>query len=213
MLGADCLVLLSNIDGLYASDPRDNTASEFLSEITEITPEIDAMAGAASSEMGSGGMVTKIMAARIATAAGCHMVIADGRISGPLHAIERGARCTWFKAQATPMAARKHWILGSLSTHGTLIIDDGAAKALNSGRSLLPAGVTAVEGEFDRGDAVVVKDKAGQELARGLVTYAAADARRIIRRKTAEIEALLGYRGRDEMIHRDDLVLIRRVES
>jgi glutamate 5-kinase len=213
MLGADCLVLLSDIDGLYASDPRSNKAAEFLSEIAEITPEIDAMAGAASSDMGSGGMVTKIMAARIATGAGCHMAIADGRVMSPLERIESGARCTWFKAQATPMAARKHWILASLSPHGTLIIDDGAAKALNSGRSLLPAGVVAVEGDFDRGDAVVVKDNGGQEVARGLVTYAASDARRIIKRKTAEIEALLGYRGRDEMIHRDDLVLVRRIDS
>jgi glutamate 5-kinase len=213
MLGADCLVLLSDIDGLYASDPHSNTAAEFLSEVAEITPEIDAMAGAPSSDMGSGGMVTKIMAARIATGSGCHMAIADGRVTSPLERIEGGARCTWFKAQATPLAARKHWILASLSPHGTLVIDDGAAKALNSGRSLLPAGVVAVEGDFDRGDAVVVKDNSGQELARGLIAYAASDARRIMKRKTAEIEALLGYRGRDEMIHRDDLVLVRRVES
>jgi glutamate 5-kinase len=213
MLGADCLVLLSDIDGLYASDPRTNKTAEFLSEINDITPEIDAMAGVATSGMGSGGMVTKIMAARIATGAGCHMAIVNGRVMSPLHAVEGGARCTWFKAKASPMAARKQWILGALSPHGALVIDDGAAKALSSGRSLLPAGVVAVEGEFERGDAVVVKDTSGHELARGLVAYGADDARRILKRKTAEIEALLGYRGRDEMIHRDDLVLVRRVES
>jgi glutamate 5-kinase len=177
--------------------------------VRAITPEIDAMAGAAASGMGSGGMTTKLMAARIAMEAGANMVIANGAARPPLQAIENGARCTWFVAPATPAAARKRWIGGSLSPAGSLTIDAGAAAALAQGKSLLPAGVTAVDGTFERGDCVVVKDSTGREVARGLIAYGADDARKIMRVKSGEIESILGYRGRSELIHRDDMALMR----
>ena len=198
MISADTLVLLSDIDGLYTGDPRSDKAAKHIPEIREITPEIEAMAGSAASEMSNGGMVTKLMAGRIAIAAGCSMAIADGRAVGALGALIDGkARCSWFLPEGSPLSARKKWIKGSLKSAGTLIVDDGAARALSSGKSLLPAGVTAIEGEFKRGDVVDVKDRAGRVLARGLVAYAAEDARRIAGRKSAEIERLLGFRGRD----------------
>jgi len=208
MISADALVLLSDIDGLYTGDPRSDASAKFIPEIREITPEIEAMGGRAASEMSNGGMVTKLMAGRIAMAAGCRMAIADGRPVGALGALIDGkARCSWFLPEASPLSARKKWIKGSLKTAGALTIDDGAVKALSAGKSLLPAGVTEIEGEFKRGDVVDVKDRAGRLLARGLVAYAAEDARRIAGRKSAEIERLLGFRGRDEIVHRDDLVV------
>ena len=208
MISADTLVLLSDIDGLYTGNPRTDATAEFIPEIREITPEIEAMAGSAASEMSNGGMVTKLMAGRIAMAAGCRMAIADGRAVGALGALLDGkARCSWFLPEASPLSARKKWIKGSLKTAGALTIDDGAVRALSAGKSLLPAGVTTIDGEFKRGDVVDVKDRAGRLLARGLVAYAAEDARRIAGRKSAEIEQLLGFRGRDEIVHRDDLVV------
>jgi glutamate 5-kinase len=207
MISADTLVLLSDIDGLYDRDPRRHEDARFIPEVRSIGPEIEAMAGRTGSAYGSGGMVTKIAAARIATAAGCRMVIAAGHVLAPLKAIETGARCTWFVSDSTPRAARKRWIAGALKPLGALALDDGAVRALESGKSLLPAGVTRVEGDFQRGDAVRVLDAAGREVARGLAAYAADEARRIAGHKSGEIESLLGYRGRDEMIHRDDLVL------
>ena len=208
MISADTLVLLSDIDGLYTGDPRSDASARFIPEIREITPEIEAMGGSAASEMSNGGMVTKLMAGRIAMAAGCRMAIADGRAVGALGALMDGkARCSWFLPEASPLSARKKWIKGSLKTAGALTVDDGAVRALSSGKSLLPAGVTTIEGEFKRGDVVDVKDRAGRVLARGLVAYAAEDARRIAGRKSAEIERLLGFRGRDEIVHRDDLVV------
>jgi glutamate 5-kinase len=206
MMSADCLVLLSDIDGLYTAPPAMPGATH-LPEVTEITPEIEAMAGDAASEMSRGGMKTKVAAARIAVESGCHMAIANGRVAHPLRALEDGARCTWFVAHNSPVAARKRWISGGLKTLGTLIIDDGAVRALGQGRSLLPAGVTAVEGHFDRGDAVSVRDATGHEVARGLSTYSSEDAEKVRGHNSSEIEALLGFSGRAEMIHRDDLVL------
>ena len=208
MISADTLVLLSDIDGLYTGDPRSDASAKFIPEIREITPEIESMAGAAASVLSNGGMVTKLMAGRIAMAAGCRMAIADGRKVGALGALIDGtARCSWFLPEGSPLSARKKWIKGSLKPAGSLIVDDGAVRALSSGKSLLPAGVTAVAGEFRRGDVVDVKDRGGRVLARGLVAYAAEDARRIAGRKSAEIEHLLGFRGRDEIVHRDDLVV------
>jgi glutamate 5-kinase len=206
--GADTLILLSDIDGLYTANPRIDAAARFLPEVHEITPEIEAMAGAAASTYSSGGMVTKLMAAKVAYGAGCRMVIADGRANAPIAALKAGQRCTWFLPRTTPRSARKRWIASAILSGGALTVDDGAVKALKSGRSLLPAGVSAVSGRFKRGDAVSVRDSAGREVARGLSAYAAEDAQRIAGRKSAEIEALLGFRGRDEMIHRDDLVLV-----
>ncbi len=207
MMNADTLVLLSDIDGLYSADPKARPDAEFIPEVSAITPEIEAMAGRAQPGHSSGGMVTKLAAARIAVGAGCHMVIADGRELHPLAAIENGARATWFLSQVEPRSARKRYIAGSLKPAGNLILDAGARRALGSGKSLLPAGVTAIEGEFQRGDAVVLRGPDGAEIGRGLSAYSAAVARRIIGHKSREIEAILGYRGREELVHRDDLVL------
>ncbi len=207
MVSADTLVLLSDIDGLYTADPRRDATARHIPELREITREIEAMAGDAPVGYSSGGMVTKLVAARICMAAGCRMVIAKGEALHPLQAIERGARATWFLPSAEPRTARKRWIAGTLNPMGAFIVDGGAAAALRRGTSLLPAGVTAVEGEFERGDPVVVKTGEGREVARGLSAYSSADARAIAGHKSGEIEAVLSYRGRDEMIHRDDLVV------
>ena len=209
MISADCLVMLSDVDGLMTADPRTSADAQLIPEIREITPEIAAIAGAARPGIGSGGMATKLAAARIAVDAGCHMVIAQGRLKHPLAAIAAGAGGTWFVPRANPRAARKLWIAGSLQPTGRLIIDAGAARALADGKSLLPAGVVEVTGRFQRGDTVLVEDPEGVELGRGISAYADDDARCIIGHKSGEIEALLGYRGRDEMIHRDDLALHR----
>jgi glutamate 5-kinase len=207
MISADTLVLLSDIDGLYSADPRRDSAAVHIAEVREISPAIEAMAGNAPVGYSSGGMVTKLAAARICMAAGCRMAIAKGETFHPLQTIEDGAKATWFLPSAEPRTARKRWIAGTLNPIGTLIVDAGAAAALRRGTSLLPAGVTAVEGSFERGDAVTVKSIEGREVARGLSAYSSADARAIAGHKSGEIEAILGYRGRDEMIHRDDLVV------
>jgi len=210
MAGADCLVLLSDVEGLYSADPNREPGARFIHEVPQITPEIEAMAGRSASQVGSGGMAAKIAAARIAMAAGCHMCIAAGVHRHPLRRIEEGADCTWFVPSATPAAARKQWIAGTLRPAGAITIDAGALRALLEGRSLLPAGVTAARGRFDRGDTVSVLAGDGAEIARGIVAYSDVDAARIIGRKSSEIAGILGFRGRDEMIHRDDLVLMRQ---
>ncbi len=208
MASADCLVLLSDVDGLYSADPARSPGAEFISEVRQITPAIEAMAGGSASDVGSGGMTTKVQAAKIAVAAGCHMCVAAGREPHPLRRIESGERCTWFLADGSPVAARKQWIAGTLKPAGELVVDAGAAQALRQGSSLLPAGVVRVSGRFDRGDTVVVRDPDGREVARGLSAYSYADAERLCGRRSSELEGLLGYRGRDEIIHRDDLVLV-----
>jgi glutamate 5-kinase len=207
MASADCLVLLSDVDGLYSADPNLDPDAEFLPEVRGITPRIEAMAGKSASDVGSGGMATKIAAARIAVDAGCHMCIASGAPAHALRQIEKGARCTWFIPAATPVAARKQWIAGSLKAVGVLRIDAGAVGALQRGRSLLPAGVVGVEGQFERGEAVDVAGPDGAVIARGLAAYSGADVLRIMGRRSSDIEALVGFRGRDEVVHRDDLVL------
>jgi glutamate 5-kinase len=209
MTGADCLVLLSDVAGLYSADPNRDPTARLLQEVRHITPEIEAMAGRAASRLGSGGMAAKIAAARIALAAGCHMCIAAGAARHPLRRIEEGEECTWFVPTATPAAARKQWIAGTLRPAGAITIDAGALRALLDGRSLLPAGVTGARGRFDRGDTVSVLAADGVEVARGIIAYSDTDAARIMGRKTSEIAEILGFRGRDEMIHRDDLVLLR----
>jgi len=200
-------VLLSDIDGLYTADPRQNDGAEFIAEVAEITPEIEAMAGATGSHDGSGGMVTKIQAARLAGQAGCAMVIASGSSPHPIEQLRNGGKGTWFTTSATPASARKRWIAASLHARGSITVDAGAVKALSQGRSLLPAGVTAIDGEFQRGDAVVVRGPDGAALGRGLTAYSCADADRIKGHHSDRIQAILGFRGREEMIHRDDLVL------
>jgi glutamate 5-kinase len=209
MTGADCLVLLSDIDGLYTENPSENPNAEFLALVLDITPAIEAMAGGATSSVGSGGMQTKIAAAKIAVGAGCHLCIAKGAHQNPLKRIEEGARCTWFLPSSTPSAARKQWIAGTLRPAGAISVDEGAVRALMQGKSLLPAGVTRAVGRFDRGDTVSIVGPDGVEVARGICAYSDGDAARIIGRKSAEIETVLGFRGRDEIVHRDDLVLLR----
>jgi glutamate 5-kinase len=207
MASADCLVLLSDVDGLYSADPNLDPSAEFFPEVRGITPRIEAMAGGSASDVGSGGMATKIAAARIALDAGCTMCIASGHPLNPLRKVESGARCTWFIPAATPVAARKQWIAGTLKPAGVIRIDAGAVGALRRGRSLLPAGVTAVSGAFERGDAVEVADADGRVIACGLSAYSSVDVERIRGRRSSEIEQLVGFRGRDEIIHRDDLVV------
>ena len=208
MISADALILLSHVDGLYDSDPTENDGAQHVPEVRgALTDQLTAMAGTSMSRDGTGGMVTKLDAARIAMSAGVRMAIVDGTALHPLKNLEEGARCTWFIPDANPKTARKRWIASALKPAGTIFVDDGALNALKSGKSLLPAGVTDVDGEFDRGDAVVVKTTDGREVARGISAYSADDARRIMGNKTSEIEPILGYRGRDEIVHRDDLVL------
>jgi glutamate 5-kinase len=208
MVEADALVLLSDIDGLYTADPRRDPQAAHIPVVDHITEEIMAMGGEPPPGYSSGGMRTKLIAARIATGAGCAMAIALGQRDRPLEAMRQGARCTWFLAEREGRSARKRWIAGSLAPLGALVVDAGAARALARGSSLLPAGVRAVEGTFQRGDPVAVRDEAGQLLARGLSAYDADAARLIAGHRSEELEQILGWRGRDEIIHRDDLVVL-----
>jgi glutamate 5-kinase len=209
MMSADALMLLSDVDGLYDAPPGTDATARHLPRVERVTPEIEAMAGAAGSGLSRGGMQTKLEAAKIATAAGTHMVIASGRVEYPLSAIEKGARSTWFVTTANPVTARKKWIAGSLEPKGTLTIDAGAVAALRRGNSLLPVGVTRIEGDFARGDAVIIRGPDGAEIARGLCAYDAEDAHKIRGRSSSDIDAILGFSGRAEMVHRDDLVVGR----
>ena len=210
MISADCLVLLSDVDGMYESDPSINPDAALIPEVHEITPELESICGSSRTEYGSGGMATKLAAARICMSAGCATLIASGLKLAPLLAVENGGPCTWFLPNKTPLAARKQWIAGTLTTRGALTIDAGAERALSEGKSLLPVGVVAVDGRFSRGDAVSIKGSSGRELGRGLAAYDSDDAQVIRGQRSQDIERLLGYRGRDEMIHRDNLVLLDR---
>jgi glutamate 5-kinase len=210
MMSADCLVLLSDVDGFYTAPPGSRADARRLDEVVDITPEIEAMAGDVGSELSKGGMVTKIEAAKIAVAAGTHMVIASGKVLHPLQALARKGSATWFLARSDPVTARKRWIAGTLEPKGVVFLDDGAVRALTSGKSLLPAGVTKVEGSFERGDAVVIRNGDGAEIGRGLAAYDHAEAKAIIGRKSSEIAEILGYLGRPELIHRDDMTLSRK---
>lgn len=207
MMSADCLILLSDVDGLYTSAPGSDDAAELLTEVEEITPGIEAMAGDTGTELSRGGMVTKIEAAKIAVGAGTDMVITSGKVMNPLARFTEGGACTWFLAHSNPRVSRKRWIAGALEPRGVVVIDDGAVAALKAGKSLLPAGVSSVEGSFDRGDAVIIRDATGAELGRGLSAYSHQDAQTIMGHKSREITELLGYRGRDELIHRDNMAL------
>jgi len=207
MMSADLLVLLSDVDGLYDKPPGSGADAKRVPVVARISPEIEAMAGASASAHARGGMRTKIEAGKIATAAGTHMVIASGCVRHPLQAIGNGAACTWFLTPANPVTARKKWIAGSLEPRGALVIDAGAVKALRGGKSLLPAGVIRIEGAFGRGDAVLVRGPDGAEIGRGLIAYDAEDADKIKGHSSADVLLILGYGGRTEMIHRDDLVL------
>ena len=209
MMSADCLVLLSDIDGLYTHPPGARPDAQLVETVRAVTPEIEAMAGDAGTDLSRGGMKTKVEAAKIALSAGTHMVIASGKVLHPLRALAEGCRCTWFLAPSDPVTAKKRWIAGQLEPSGAVEIDNGAEEALRAGKSLLPAGVTRIEGNFDRGDAVIVRGRNGREIGRGLIAYARADAERIIGKKSGEIAGILGYEGRSELIHRDDMALNR----
>jgi glutamate 5-kinase len=208
MIGADALVLLSDIDGLYTADPRRDPSAEHLPRVARLSREIEAMAGGANADsgVGTGGMATKIAAARIASAAGCATIITLGQRPAPLQAVEDGERATVIEPSTTPAAAYKAWIAGSLAPAGALVVDAGAADAVRRGKSLLAAGVRRAEGRFDKGDAVVIRDEAGHEIARGLVRYEAEDAVRILGLKSEAIEPTLGYTS-GPLVHADDLAL------
>ena len=206
MIGADLLVLFSDIDGLYSAPPAGDPEARHIAVVERITPAIEAMAGGAASELSRGGMRTKVEAGKIATSGGTHMIIADGRTKNPLKHIAEGGRCTWFLTPSNPATARKTWIAGALEPRGTLYVDEGAARALEGGASLLPVGVRRIEGTFHRGDAVTIRSES-RVLGRGLVAYDVEDAARIIGRPSREIEGILGYPGRTEMVHRDDMAL------
>lgn len=209
MTGADTLVLLSDVDGLYTKNPRQHADAAHLPLVNELTPEIMAMAGGAATAVSNGGMKTKLDAAAMATRAGCRMVIASGTALHPLAAIAQGAKATWFATSTKPQLARKHWIGAAVHLPGTVLVDDGAVKALAEGKSLLPAGVVAVEGSFDRGDIISIKTaSSGTLVAKGIVGYSAEETARILGKKTDAIEAILGYIYRSTLIHRDDLALL-----
>jgi glutamate 5-kinase len=210
MASADLLVLLSDVDGLYDAPPARSATAKLIPLVERITPEIESMAGAAPSELSRGGMQTKIEAAKIATTGGTHMVIGSGRVEHPLRAIASAAASTWFLTPRNPVTSRKKWIAGSLEPKGTLTIDAGAVAAVRRGNSLLPVGVIRVEGQFARGDAVIVRGPDGTEIGRGLVAYDAPDAEKVKGRPSSDILLVLGIEGRAEMIHRDDLALGRR---
>jgi glutamate 5-kinase len=210
MVSADCLVLLSDVDGLYTAPPGEDPTATHIPLVTEITAEIEAMAGDAGTELSKGGMKTKIEAGRIALGAGTNMVITSGKVLNPLRAITEGGRVTWFLAKQDPVTAKKRWIAGQLEPRGTLYVDAGAERALAKGKSLLVAGVTRVEGAFERGDAVIIRAADGRELGRGLSAYAKADAARILGRKSSEIAEILGFEGGPELIHRNDMALHRK---
>lgn len=207
MVKADWLVLLSDIDGLYTAPPADNPDAKLIKQVDEITPEIEAMAGSAGSELSSGGMVTKIEAGKIAMRAGTSMVIASGKKLHPVSALMNDESATWFIAQGVQENARKSWISGQLEIQGDIVIDDGAINALTRGKSLLPAGAVSVSGKFLRGDAVTIKSQSGEIIGHGLVAFDAEEAQQICGRKSDEIAGILGHESRATLIHRDDMAL------
>ena len=210
MASADALVIFSDIKGLYTANPRKDPSAKLIPVVEKLTPEIEAMADGAGSAVGTGGMATKLMAARLCMEAGCDMAIALGSELHPLTRMEKTGEGTWFLADKSPISARKAWIGGAIKPRGTLVLDAGAVKALDKGKSLLPAGIKAVKGSFERGDAVTLEDENGLFLGKGLTAYNARDAKAIAGKHSNEIESILGYHGQDEIIHRDDLFTEKR---
>jgi glutamate 5-kinase len=206
--GADCLILLSNINGLYSSDPRNNQELKLIDSVESIDDDIESMVGKSITETGKGGMKTKIMAAKTALSAGCHMAITNGTIDNPIQALFNGRPCTWFTPNKTPLAARKQWIVGTMQAVGFVKIDNGAYKALQNGSSLLPAGILEVSGEFERGDAIEILSSDKTKIGIGLASYSSEDGKKIMGHKSNEIGNILSYSYREEMIHKDDLVLL-----
>ena len=213
MIEADCLILLSDVDGLYSAPPGKDPDAVHLPHVAQITPEIEAMAGGAASHLSRGGMTTKVEAGKIATQAGTAMIIARGTENHPLKALTEGARHTLFAAAQSRAQARKRWIMGTLEVTGTLHVDAGAARALLSGKSLLPIGVTAVKGTFGRGDAVSIVDPEGREIARGLAGLGRDEAELVKGKNSSRIEAILGHDTRSEMVHRDNMVVLLGLEA
>ena len=209
MASADLLILLSDVQGLYTAPPGENPKAELVPIVSRVDAAIEAMAGGAASRISRGGMRTKIEAAKIATTGGTHMIITDGRVEHPVSRLNEKAPCTWFLTGSNPVTARKKWIAGALEPRGALHVDAGAAKAIVNGKSLLPTGVTRVEGNFTSGDCVLIRDFRAAEIGRGLVAYDASDAVLIAGRNSQDIAALLDTPGRAEIIHRDDMVLAR----
>ncbi|WP_102830070.1 glutamate 5-kinase [Bartonella bovis] len=207
MMGSDLLILLSDIDGLYTQSPHLNSNAEFIPFIPSITSDIEKMAGGSDSLLSRGGMKTKLDAGKIANSSGTAMVITSGKRINPLSALDQGERSSFFAPSKKPVNAWKTWISGNLDPSGILTIDQGAVKALKSGKSLLAAGVVAVKGVFSRGDTVAIVDESGVEIARGLVSYDKDEAVSIIGRKNEEIERILGYESRSAMVHRNDMIL------
>lgn len=210
MLGADTLILLSDIDGLYTQDPRNHADAKHLAVIDRLTPEILSMGGApnAQAQVGSGGMATKLLAAKIAVEAGCHMCVMDGTDTHPLKRLQEGAKMSWFNATENPLSARRQWIKGTLKPKGTLCIDDGAVAALMAGKSLLAAGIIDTKGAYLKGDAVIISNLEGKELARGLISYTSKDTKKILGLKSADIAKVLGFENSAAVIHRDNMVLM-----
>ena len=209
MISADCLILLSDVSGLYSADPDRDDSARLIPVVQKLTPDIEAIAGESRTEFGTGGMRTKVEAAKICVQSGCATVIASGKAEDPIGAIEAGAPCTWFLPTTSPRVARKQWIAGTLTPKGTLQIDEGAAVALESGRSLLAVGIARIEGEFDRGDLVSLQLANGEDIARGLVAYSSAELQLIKGKHSDQTEGILGYRGRQAVVHRDNMALIK----
>ncbi|WP_395666873.1 glutamate 5-kinase [Methylocella sp.] len=207
MASADLLILLSDVPGLYDAPPAENPRANLIPVVARVTADIEAMAGAAASHFSRGGMRTKIEAGKIATTGGAHMLIADGRVPHPVARVAQGGPCTWFLTGSSPLTARKKWIAGSLEPRGALRLDAGAERAILAGASLLPAGVTRVEGDFARGDCVIMRNERGGEIGRGLAAFDAGDAAAIAGRNSHEVEAILGGPQRTALIHRDDMAL------
>ena len=212
MVGADMLILLSDIDGLYDANPQTDKTAKHIPVIKNITANIQNAAGSSGSDYGTGGMVTKILAAQIATESGCIMLIADGRNNNPINALSTGAKSSIFLAQNSVTAARKKWLHATLEPKGILTIDKGAENALLNGKSLLSAGVTKISGQFDNGDTLGIQNLSGQTIAHGLTNYNSKDAIRIIGKKSHEIADILGYAGRTNIVHRNNLVLVKKGE-
>ena len=208
MCSADLLILLSDINGLYSSDPNKNKDASFIEEINRITHEIELMAGPPQIGISSGGMITKIEAAKIATNAGCHMIICDGQQENPLIQLQEiNSKFSWFKATDKPMRARKQWISGALQVKGQIIIDKGASQAVIKGNSILSAGIIATEGTYEKGDLIKVIDENKNFIGKGLIHFNNLEVNLIKGSKSDDIELILGYRGKDEVVHRDDFVL------
>ena len=211
MCSADLLILLSDIIGLYSSDPNKNKNATLIEEVTEISTEIETMAGPANSKISSGGMVTKIEAAKISMNAGCHMIICDGRLDNPLLKLEENEKTfSWFKAKDHPLNLRKQWISGALDAKGKIIIDNGATQAIKKGFSILPAGILKTEGNYEKGDLIKIIDQNETFIGTGLTHFNNSEVELIKGSKSEKIEKILGYRGKDEVVHRDDLVLEKK---